>query len=272
MVKFEENSAQTADMNSGFERKIIYTADVALVVADLTELEAEIPNLVTQFGGYMSDVSISRTQGVSRTSHWTVRIPADQFEAFLAAVSNFGVPETRRQTAEDVTEEFVDLDARISTKKQLEQRIVNLLEKSAADITKVIEVERELARVRTDIEQMEGRRRYLLNRTALTTVKISAREEKDYVPPQSPTYTARVAKAWNDSVSTLRQFSEHLSIVIVALFPWRACWRSFCSQPPGTVGGTAKPPLENQADTRVAKSRSTECVAVDDTASVGFAR
>ena len=90
-------------------------------------------------------------------------------DPFLQAVSRLGVPESRHQTAQDVTEEFVDLEARISNKKRLEKRIVELLSSSSGKIKDVIEVERELARVRGEIEQSEGRLRYLTDRTEFTT-------------------------------------------------------------------------------------------------------
>ena len=119
-----------------------------------------------------------------------------------------------------MTEEYVDLEARIANKQRLEKRILELLEDSDGKITDIIEVERELARVRGEIEQMEGRLRYLTNRTKLTTVAIVAREQRDYVPPEAPTFLGRTRQAWDNSLLSLRNFGEDLAVVVVLAFPW----------------------------------------------------
>jgi len=202
------------------DRKIIYDADVSLVVTDFPRAESEVPRLAKEHGGYLADVSIDRTAGAPPTGRWQVRIPVERFEPFLDALSNLGIPENRRQTAKDVTEEYIDLEARIANKKRLEERILQLLDASEGAIKDVIEVERELARVRSEIEQMEGRLRYLTNRIALTTVTITVREQRDYVPPEAPTFVARIKQAWGNSLVSLRRFGENVSVAIVAAFPW----------------------------------------------------
>jgi hypothetical protein len=144
----------------------------------------------------------------------------DRFESFLDAVSELGVPESRGQTAQDVTEEYVDLEARIANKKRLEQRILQLLEDSHGKIKEVLEVERELARVRGEVERMEGRLRYLTNRTELTTVTILAREQRDYVPPEAPTFLFQIRWAWTSSLLALKNFGKGLTLAVVFVFPW----------------------------------------------------
>ena len=202
------------------ERRIVYEAQMTLVVDDLPKTEEELTSLVQEKGGYFADASVDRQQGERLSGRWQVRIPVAQFEAFLDAVSKLGVPEVRRQTAQDVTEEFVDLKARIANKKRLEDRIVELLDTNDGKIKDVIEVERELARVRSEIEQMEGRLRYLTDRTEMTTVTITAREERDYVPPKAPTFGSRISGAWSGSLLALRKFGENFVVAIVYLGPW----------------------------------------------------
>jgi hypothetical protein len=201
-------------------RKIIYEAEISLVVKKMAETEAQITKLLKQHDGYVADANVDRRQGEELTGRWKVRVPAGQFDAFLDEVSKLGIAESRRQTAQDVTEEFVDLEAQISNKKKLEERIVALLKDASGTIKDVIEVERELARVRGEVEQMEGRLRYLTNRTDLTTISIVAREEENYVPPAAPTFANRIVQAWNSSLASLRTFGERLVVAVVAAFPW----------------------------------------------------
>lgn len=210
----------TASSPAIVERKVIYNASLDLVVKDFAPLETEIPKLVKQAGGFLADVSVNRTQGLQRSGTWQARIPVDKFEQFLDDVSELGIPENRRQTAQDVTEEFVDLEARIANQKRLEERIVELLDSSSDEIKDVIEVERELGRVRGEIEQMEGRLRYLTNRTDLTTITITAREERDYVPPAAPSFTGRIREAWANSLLELKNFGADLAVAVVYLTPW----------------------------------------------------
>lgn len=202
------------------DRKIVRQAHVELEVRDFSETEVSLPRLVEDHGGYLSETSIDRHSGKYLSGRWQARIPSSQFQAFLAAVSDLG--ETRRltQSALDVTADFVDLEARIKSKQELEDRIVELLKKSAAEISDVLKVEGELARVRSDIEQMQGKLRYLANRAELTTVDISARELPDDVPPPSPTFLTRIDAAWSTSLLALRKLAEDLAVATVAVFPW----------------------------------------------------
>jgi hypothetical protein len=212
-VYFQEDAAERA-------KRIIYTADISLVVKSMTETEAEIGKLLKQYGGYVGQSNVDRRQGENLTGRWQVRMPAQQFNDFLEAVSKLGVAETRTQNAQDVSEEFVDLEAQITNKKRLEERIVGLLKEANGKIKDVIEVEHELARVRGEIEQMEGRLRYLANRTELTTITITARQEENYEPPAAPTFANRVTQAWYSSLSKLRSFGEELLVATVAAAPW----------------------------------------------------
>ncbi len=202
------------------QQKIIYEAQIALVVDDLAATESALTRLLNAADGYIAESNVAGRQGDQLSGTWRVRVPVGEFDSFLGAVAKLGVTENRQQTAQDVSEEFVDLEARLSTQQELERRIVELLDSTSDKISDVIEVEQQLARVRGEIEQMEGRLRYLTNRVALTTVTITVREERDYVPPEAPTYTAQIAQSWNGSLEALRQFGQSLGLAIVAAAPW----------------------------------------------------
>lgn len=203
-------------------RRIIFDADIRLVVKKVADAENEINKYLKQVDGYIAEASVDRTQGEELTGHWKVRVPVNKFDSFLDEVAKLGVAENRRQTAQDVTEEYVDLEAQITNKKRLEERIVALLKDATGKIKDVLEVENQLSRVRGEIEQLEGRFRYLTNRTDFTTVSIIAREEENYVPPAAPTFTNRIARAWTGSTLALRTFGEQMAVSAVYIFPWLA--------------------------------------------------
>lgn len=203
-------------------RQIIYTATLQLVVRDFEKARKEVQELLAQFDGYVADSDIGSRSGSVRTGRWVVRIPVPQYQPFLDSLGDVGVPENLTQKAQDVTQEFIDLTARIVNQRHLEDRLAKLLEERSGDLKQAIEVERELARVRGEIETMQGRLRFLQNQTSLSTVTIVVREERDYVPPQAPSFGGRIASVWFNSLHALQQFGEALVLVAVATAPWLA--------------------------------------------------
>ncbi len=202
------------------DRKIIYEATISLVVEDFEAASQDILLLVEKYQGYLGETAVDRTQGSFRTGRWIVRIPVEKFSDCLAELAEIGVAERQGQTALDVTMEYLDVEARIKTKKELEKRILDLLADRSGKLQDVIAAEQELARVRSDIESMEGRLRYLQNRTSFSTVTIDVREEKDYVPPKAPTVGDRIAMVWTRSWDSLKDAGIGLVLAGVAFAPW----------------------------------------------------
>jgi uncharacterized coiled-coil protein SlyX len=215
-----EAIATSSDDAPAVPRKVIYTANVSLVVKDFAETDKQIQALTQEFGGFLAEFREDGSSGDQRSGRWVVRTPVNRFQEFLDRIVALGVPETRQINTQDVTEEFVDLEARLSNKRKLEARIIDLLENQAGKIQEVIAVETELGRVREEIERMEGRLRFLANRVDLTTITILAREDFDYVPPQAPTFLAKVDTTWSQSLIAMGRLGEGLALIAVALAPW----------------------------------------------------
>lgn len=221
-LKSENSAGQAASETPPVadNRKIIYTASLAVVVEDFSGVEQSINELVKKYGGFVASANVSLNQGSERSGTWVLRVPVATFEEFLNASGDLGVPERREQNGQDVTEEYVDLEARIRSKKQLEERILELLAANKGEIKDVIEVERELSRVRTEIEQMEGRLRYLADRTELTTVTLMVREQKEYQPPQAPGFGSQIAATWSNSTTGIWSLGKSIVLIAVATLPW----------------------------------------------------
>ena len=199
-------------------RKIIYTANLRVVVEDFAGVPSGVQSLVNRHGGFVAQSNVGSMQGHSRSGSWTIRVPVDQYQKFLSASSEIGQTESLSQDADDVSEEFFDAEARVKNKKKLEARIVKLLEKSDHKIQHVIEVERELGRVRQEIERIEGRIRYLTDRTSLTTVNLTIREQRNYVPETAPTFASRVTGAWTASLTRFQLSAENFVVFAVGNF------------------------------------------------------
>ncbi|MEI8375818.1 MAG: DUF4349 domain-containing protein [Planctomycetota bacterium] len=212
-------SAQPPSANA-LQRKIIYTATVNLVVELFDPVPAQVGALVDRFGAYVARSQITGSPGSPRRGQWTLRVPADHYEAFLVAAREVGEVQNVSSDSQDVTEEYYDVEARIRNKKQEETRLLELLSKATGKLEEVLAVEREIARVRGEVEQMEGRLRVLSNLTTMSTVNLEVREIKGYVPEEAVTYVTRVRRAWEGSTVALASTVQTLSILFVALLPW----------------------------------------------------
>jgi hypothetical protein len=202
-------------------RKIIYNANIDIIVEDFARAEQGFRQLMrAQKDGYIADEQITGASGSQRQGKWTVRIPVGDFEAFLQDVGKLGVVQDSRRNSREVTEQFYDLEGRIKIKKAEEERIVKLLADNTGKLEDIISVERELTRVRGEIEQLVGSLRLLENLTALTTVTLTITERKNYVPPQTPTFAAMIARTFSDSVERLVDVGKTVVLIVVAIAPW----------------------------------------------------
>ena len=201
-------------------RQIIYRATLVLNVKDFAETERQIAAIIKQTGGFVAQFREERPYGAQRGGRWTIRVPVPKFDQFVEEAGRLGVAQSREIASQDVTEEFVDLTARLKNKQQLETRLLELVAKRGDEIKDVLALEAELSRVREEIERMQGRLRYLTDRVALTTVEIAAYERTDYVPPEAPTFAGKIAQTFSDSLAGLRTFGEALVLIAVAVAPW----------------------------------------------------
>jgi hypothetical protein len=201
-------------------RKIIYNARIELVTEDLNPLEATLTKLIAAQKAYVADSERRGSAGSTRMGIWKVRVPVDGYDAFVRGVVALGELVSMKADSQDVSEEFFDLDARQTAKKVEEARLLKHLTDSTGKLEEILAVERELSRVRSEIERMQGRLRLLGNLSALATVTITVSEIKGYVPPQAPTLGTRLSRTFAASLEALQHFGEAVLIAIVAIAPW----------------------------------------------------
>jgi hypothetical protein len=203
-------------------RKIIYIGSVNLRVENLDEGEAALESLVKEFKGYLGGADKRGRPGTARTGTWTIRVPSSSFNSFMKSVAGLGELEESSRTAQDVTEEYVDIEARLKNKKTEEARIAKLLAEATGKLTDVLQVEKELSRVRGEVEQIEGRLRFLANQVELSTLTVSMSEVKGYVPQGEPSVGTRVARSFSGSVEAMKEFGISALVALVAILPWAA--------------------------------------------------
>ncbi|MDZ7615872.1 MAG: DUF4349 domain-containing protein [Patescibacteria group bacterium] len=201
-------------------RKIIYRANLDLIVEDFSGIPKQVENLAEQHGGFVAGSSLSGAAGSPRSGNWTVRVPVGSYGTFLEEAQRLGEFRTLRSESEEVTGEFYDVQTRIRNRKIAEDRLLALLQERTGQLDDVIKIEQHLSQVREEIERLEGRLRVLGNLTAFSTVTISIHEVQGYVPPQVATFGQRIHRAWTDSVNSLRVAGENAAILLTELAPW----------------------------------------------------
>jgi hypothetical protein len=209
---------------------VIRNGTVSIEVDSLETAVAVVRQLASRFGGYLGNVSMSTGEQSIRSATIEVKIPAARFDEAMGALSPIGKVEHSNATAEDVGEEYVDISARTANARRLEERLITLLATRTGKLEDVLTVERELARVREEIERHEGRLRYLRTRAAMSTLAITVHEAAPLVNPTHGTSVIGEAfrQMWRNFVQLTAAFIESLGILIplagLLLAAWWA-WR-----------------------------------------------
>ncbi len=160
-----------AEKTEAPEQKIIKTARLAFETQKPDETHQKILQLAQEYKGIIQNDNSGK--GYNRIfRNMTVRVPSENFQKFIDAISE-GVDyfDQRDISRQDVTEEFVDLEARLKAKRELEKRYLELLSQ-AKNVKEMLEIERELSNIREEIEAKQGRLQYLQNRVSMSTVNI----------------------------------------------------------------------------------------------------
>jgi hypothetical protein len=154
------------------ERIIIRTADMGIVVVDTEEAMKTISQMVEENGGWVVNSSVFQYDENAKTGNMSVRIPSEGFDSFLEAVGLMAVEVTRISTSgQDVTEEYVDVSARLDNLEATAERVRSFLDETKT-VEEALAVNRELSQLEGEIEAMKGRLQYLEQSAAFSIVTI----------------------------------------------------------------------------------------------------
>jgi len=209
-------------VSQALERKIIRNANLTVEVASPAEAQRKIASIAESHQGFV--VTSESTQRTAEdktkpevTINLVIRVPAVQFNQIMEEIRAVGTRVAQEKTTgQDVTEEFIDLEARIKNQKALEAQFLEIM-KRAGKVADALEVQRELADVRTEIEKLEGRGRFLENQASLSTINVTLQTPIQILNATGFWYSVKAA--FTDGVDVAAAIVVFLIRAIVALLP-----------------------------------------------------
>lgn len=209
------NSLQAAD-----NRKIIQSGNISLQTTTYDKATAGIEALVSQYGGFVQNSTTQGTgqSGNSRTASYTIRIPAAKLDTFLGGVGDFGKVISKSKTGQDVTQNYYDTDAHLTTLKAEKERILDILSKTQ-NMTDLLTIEQRLTEVDNQIEQLTGELQKMDSLIDMSTVTINISEVVEITnTPNS--FFGQIGSVLSGSVKALLTTFKYIAIVLIAVLPF----------------------------------------------------
>ena len=196
---------------------IIRNGTSSIEVDSLEPAVARVRDLARRVGGYVANTQMQAGREQVRSAMLEIRLPSSRFDEIATGLKPIGHVESVNVSAEDVGEEFVDVTARATNAHRLEQRLIEVLNTKTGKLKDVLDVERELGRVREEIERMEGRLRYLRTRTSVSTFSITVHEPYPVVGERGSSNV--IADAFKQSWRNFVQFTARFIAALGTAIP-----------------------------------------------------
>lgn len=206
---------------------LVRTGQAVVQVDSLDEGIARVRALATRVGAVVGNTTISTGTEETRRAQMELRVPSINFDRAIAGLQPVGKVQSVNVTAEDVGEEYTDVSSRVANARRLEARLLDLLENRSGRLEEVLSVEREVARVREEIERAEGRMRYLRTRASVSLLTITLNEPQTAIggPPGDRPIRDAFVTAWRSFVRLVAGLIASLGVLvpvgILSLLGWR---------------------------------------------------
>jgi len=204
---------------------IVRTAGLALTTKEFDKTRASLEEILRRHNGYMGELKVNAPTDAGRSLTATLRIPAAQLESALAELKKLGRVENESQGGEEVTQQYVDLQARLANGKHTEQRLTEILRTRTGKLQDVLKVELEIDRVRGEIEQMQAEQKELTKRVAFATLNTTIQEEYFAKLQSTPPSTgSRFRNAAVDGYNTVIEGVIDVALFLLSAGPSLLVW------------------------------------------------
>jgi len=206
------------------ERKIIRNAEITMEVTSTTDTQHKVTSIAEANGGFVVTSEAKQRENVDPAQRTldiklVVRVPSTRFGVTFDEIKKLAsnMPQ-ENVSGQDVTEEFIDLEARIKTQKALELQFIEIM-RQANKVADALEVQRQIADVRTDIEKLEGRKRFLENRASLSTITVNIQTPKPAIAVTVPGFGQNLRDAISDSVGIASELVLFFTRFVILMIP-----------------------------------------------------
>ena len=196
---------------------IIKTADLTIKVENMEMAGDQVVQIARSVGGFVTNSTFSRAEDEEATPYatMTIRVPVGAFDMVISRVGKIGEVKARNLNGEDVTGQVFDLESRLRNKRAEEAQYVDIMQR-AKKIPDIVTVSNQLFRVHGEIEQIEGRVKYLRSASNMSTISITLTEPK--------TSTEKgIAGVWQRAVDSLK----NASVALLAALIWIGVFAPF---------------------------------------------
>lgn len=199
------------------DRMMIYKADIQVNTKDYDQYDADLRTLITEHDGYLVDSSTQKGKNDQTSATLKLRVPQGQFESFIAGLKPLnGDIRSVNRNGQDVTEDYVDLESRLSAKQKVEERLLTFLDQ-ADNTENLLEVSKDLERVQEEIEVIQGKMNYLQNQSNFSTITLHIQETKVIVPEAEQEELQTWEKTKQTFVSSVQNMKKFFSFLIIGL-------------------------------------------------------
>jgi uncharacterized protein DUF4349/putative zinc finger protein len=211
---------------------IARVAGLTLTTKEFDKARGSMEEILKRHGGYMGELQMSAPADAGRTLTATLRIPASQLDAAMAELKKLGRVKGESQGGEEVTQQYVDLEARLANGKHTEQRLTEILIQRTGKLQDVLKVELEIDRVRGEIEQMDAEKKELSKRVAFATLNTTIQEEYQAKLRATPPSTeSRFRNAGVDGYNTVVEGLISVGLFLLSAGPSLLLWAAILFLP-----------------------------------------
>jgi hypothetical protein len=196
---------------------VIRSAELRVRVGDVERAVRTADSLATTYDALVADSRVNQGARGTRDARLTIRVPSPRFAEALAALHGLGESQGETVTAQDITKEYADLQTRLAVKEEMSARLRALLSNRIAKLSDVLEVERELSRVVTELEQLKGERQYYDQRVAVSSIVVYMFEANATTRAQ---FTAPIVAAFQKSLEITGTSLASIIYFATFLIPW----------------------------------------------------
>ncbi len=212
----QQNNPLANSSNATLEQKIIKRANLTIELKDITQIDSKVINLVEEAQGYISSSRDWINQDQQKFYRYVLRVPTAEFNTLLDQLSTkeYGQIISRSISSQDVTEEYMNLNIRLKNLSSQEEQYRKLLDKTTK-VEEILKVENELNRIRTEIEKIEGRKKYLDKQISYSTITVEFRQ-----PEPISSGAPGIVKAIRNAITTMVEEFYQIIILIGTIIPY----------------------------------------------------